>query len=54
MIDRMWSLNEIDKRESYQALLQEKKEVADIIINNNRSKTDTANQVKDFWCQFIT
>ncbi len=51
---RKWSSDEIDKRESYQGLLLEKKNIADIIINNNQSKKDTVNQVKDFWYQFIT
>ncbi len=54
MIGRMWSSDEIDKREVYQDLLQKKREIADIIINNNQSKTDTENQVKGFWCRFIT
>ncbi len=51
---RKWSLDEITKREKFQGLLQRKKEIADVIINNNHSKEDTLNQVKDFWYQFIT
>lgn len=51
---RNWPLDEITKREKFQGLLQQKREMADIIINNNHSKEDTLNQVKDFWCQFIT
>ncbi len=54
MVERMWSPDEIDKREIYQGLLQEKKEIADMIIDNNQSKADTVDQVKDFWYQFIT
>ncbi len=54
MIDRMWSSDEIGKRENFQDLLRVKREIADIIINNNQSKTDTVTQVKNFWCQFIT
>ncbi len=50
----MWSPDEIDKREIYQGVLQEKKEIADMIIDNNQSKADTVDQVKDFWYQFIT
>jgi dephospho-CoA kinase len=51
---RKWPLDEIEKREKFQGLLPQKREVSDVIINNNHSKKDTFNQVKDFWCQFIT
>ena len=51
---RKWPLDEIAKREKFQGLLQQKREIADVIINNNHSKEDTLNQVKDFWCKFIT
>ncbi|GAX59496.1 dephospho-CoA kinase [Candidatus Scalindua japonica] len=51
---RKWPLDEIAKREKFQGLIPQKRELADIIINNNNSKEDTLNQVKDFWCQFIT
>jgi dephospho-CoA kinase len=51
---RKWPLDEIAKREKFQGLLQQKRDIADVIINNNHSKEDTSNQVKDFWCQFIT
>ncbi len=51
---RKWHLDEITKREKFQGLLQQKREIADVIINNNNSKEDTTNQVKDFWYQFIT
>jgi len=51
---RKWPLDEIEKREKFQGLLQQKKEISDVIINNNNSKEDTLNQIKDFWSQFIT
>ena len=51
---RKWSLDEIAKREKFQVLLRKKREIADIVINNNQSKTETLKQVKDFWHQFIT
>jgi dephospho-CoA kinase len=51
---RKWPLDEITKREKFQGLLQQKRDIADVIINNNHSKEDTSNQVKNFWCQFIT
>lgn len=51
---RKWPLDEIAKREKFQGLLPQKREISDVIINNNHSKEDTLNQVKDFWCQFIT
>ncbi len=51
---RKWPLDEIEKREKFQSLLPQKKEISDVIINNNNSKKDTLNQVKDFWSQFIT
>ena len=51
---RKWPLDEIAKREKFQGLLQQKREIADVTINNNHSKEDTSNQVKDFWYQFIT
>jgi dephospho-CoA kinase len=54
MISRMWSSDEIDKREQHQDLLRKKRDISNMIIDNNKSKTDTANQVKDFWCRFIT
>ncbi len=52
--NRKWPLDEITKREKFQGTLQQKREIADAIINNNHSKEDTLNQVKDFWYQFIT
>ncbi|KHE94005.1 MAG: dephospho-CoA kinase [Candidatus Scalindua rubra] len=51
---RNWPLDEIAKREKFQGLIPQKREISDVIINNNHSKEDTLNQVKDFWCQFIT
>ena len=51
---RKWPLDEIAKREKFQGLLPQKREISDVIINNNNSKKDTLNQVKDFWSQFIT
>ncbi len=51
---RKWPLDEITKREKFQGLLQQKREISDVIINNNNSKEDTLSQVKDFWSQFIT
>jgi len=51
---RKWPLDEIAKREKFQDLIPQKREISDVIINNNHSKEDTLNQVKDFWCQFIT
>ncbi len=51
---RKWPLDEIEKREKFQGLLQQKREISDVIINNNNSKEDTLNQIKDFWSQFIT
>jgi len=51
---RKWPLDEITKREKFQGLLQQKREIADVVINNNHSKEDTLYQVKDFWYQFIT
>jgi dephospho-CoA kinase len=50
----MWSSDEIDKREKHQALLRKKRSISNMIIDNNKSITDAANQVKDFWCRFIT
>ncbi len=51
---RKWPLDEIEKREKFQGLLQQKRGISDVIINNNNSKEDTLSQVKDFWSQFIT
>jgi dephospho-CoA kinase len=51
---RKWPLDEIAKREKFQDLIPHKREKSDVIINNNNSKENTLNQVKDFWCQFIT
>ncbi len=51
---RKWASNEIAKREKFQDSLLHKRKISDVIINNNHSKNDTSNQVKDFWCQFIT
>ena len=51
---RKWPLDEIAKREKFQGLLTQKRGISDVIINNNNSKKDTLNQVKDFWSQFIT
>ncbi len=54
MTGRMWPSDELDIREDFQDLLREKRGIANIIINNNQSKTDTISQVNDFWCQFLT
>ncbi len=51
---RKWASDEIAKREKFQGSLLQKRKISDVIINNNHSKSDTLNQVKDFWCQFIT
>ncbi len=51
---RKWPLDEIAKREKFQGLLKQKREISDIIINNNNSMKNTLSQVKDFWTQFIT
>ena len=51
---RKWPLDEITKREKFQDSLRRKREIADIVINNNQSQADTLKQVKDFWRQFIT
>ncbi len=51
---RKWPLHETTKREKFQYSMREKREMADIIINNDLSKVNTFNQVKDFWNQFIT
>ena len=51
---RKWPLDELTKRERFQGLLPQKRDIADVIINNNHSKEDTLTQVKDFWYQFIT
>lgn len=51
---RKWPLHETTKREKFQHSMREKKAIADIIINNNLSKANTFNQVKDFWNKFIT
>ncbi len=51
---RKWPLDEIEKREKFQGLLTQKREISNVIINNNNSKENTLNQVKDFWSQFIT
>ena len=51
---RKWPTGEITKREKFQSSLREKREIADIVICNNRYQTDTLKQVKDFWQQFIT
>ena len=51
---RKWPLDEITKREKFQDSLRRKREIADIVINNNQSQADTLKQVKNFWRQFIT
>ncbi len=51
---RKWPSGEITKREKFQSSLREKREIADIVISNNRHQADTLKQVKDFWHQFIT
>jgi len=51
---RKWLADEITKREKFQGSLMGKKEIADVVICNNRSQAETLKQVKDFWHQFIT
>ncbi len=53
-LNRKWPSDEIEKREKFQFLLQQKRGISDFIIDNNNSKDDTLSQVKDFWSQFIT
>ena len=38
MISRMWSSDEIDKREKHQGLLRKKRDIANMIIDNNNLK----------------
>ncbi|MDR4499184.1 MAG: dephospho-CoA kinase [Candidatus Scalindua sp.] len=52
--NRDWPLCEVEKRERFQVSLKDKKNNADSIIDNGRSKTNTFKQVKGFWKQFIT
>jgi dephospho-CoA kinase len=51
---RKWPSGEIAKREKFQSSLRGKRKIADIVLCNNLYQTDTLNQVKDFWHQFIT
>ncbi len=51
---RMWPSGEITRRERFQGSLHAKRKMADAVINNNISKTNTLKQVNDFWNQFIT
>lgn len=48
---RKWSSSEKLKRERFQSPTKEKRNIANIIINNNSSKNDTFNQIKDVWSQ---
>lgn len=51
--NRKWDLFEITKRRRFQGSLREKRKIADLVINNNSSKANTFNQVKDFWNRLI-
>jgi len=51
---RKWPSGEITKREKFQSSLRGKREIADIVICNNKYQADTLKQLKDFWHQFIT
>lgn len=52
-ISRHWSEGELEKRESFQMDLQEKRNKADYIIDNNFSVDNTFLQVKKFWQLYI-
>ena len=51
---RKWPSGEITKREKFQDSLGRKRKIADTVICNNQSQTDTLKQVNNFWHQFIT
>jgi dephospho-CoA kinase len=52
-ISRHWAEGELEKRESFQMILEDKKNNADYIIDNNLTIENTFRQVKEFWQNYI-
>lgn len=51
--DRNWKSTEIDKRERYQIEARIKRENADAVIYNDKSKDKTREQTRKLWAKFI-
>ncbi len=50
---RHWAEGELEKREHFQMILEEKKKNAEYIIDNNLTIENTFRQVKEFWQHYI-
>lgn len=51
--DRHWSPEEVDRRERFQGPADEKRKMADYVIDNNFSKEETLKQVKEFFDRLV-
>ncbi|MEE9200058.1 MAG: dephospho-CoA kinase [Candidatus Brocadiales bacterium] len=51
--DRHWSPEEVDRRERFQGPVEEKRKMADYVIDNNFSKEETLKQVKEFFARLV-
>lgn len=52
-INRRWADGELEKRERFQMVLDDKKKKADYVIDNNFTTDNTFRQVKEFWKLYI-
>ncbi len=50
---RRWEPEEVARRERFQAPVEEKRKIADYVINNNSSKEETLKQVREFLDRFV-
>ncbi len=50
---RRWEPEEIARRERFQAPVEEKRKIANYVINNNSSKEETLKQVREFFDRFV-
>lgn len=52
-VSRRWADGELEKRERFQMVLDDKKKKADYVIDNNFTSDNTFRQVKEFWKLYI-
>lgn len=51
--NRDWAPDMLDRRESMQATLPEKRRVSSVVIDNNNSKFNTYQQIQQFWDRVV-
>ena len=52
-ICRHWQDNELERRERFQMTLEDKREKADYVVDNNFTEDNTFRQIREFWQLYI-